>query len=492
MTQTGEAPATVESDASGHDCEYDVIVVGTGAAGSAAAIAAHDAGASVLLVEKCSEEEAGGNTRVSGGGWANLGDQETATRFLRAVCGDFPVAADVVDAWAREVVANSDWMRSLGADVAQCLQFHTKPEYEDHEGSECYLGMDAVGGALGNFGLHDFLRSALAERDIPVLWSSPASRLVTDGAGAVVGVRVAGPDGDRRYGARGGVVLATGGFQANAQMVRDYLRLTTTTLWGSPHSTGDGHKLAQAIGADLWHMDNMMTHRGLDVGGHGMFLSVYAADNYIFVNRDARRFRSETIAARHGHVIDGHGTELNPLHPALMVFDEQMRVAGPLGAGRDMLPVGWGLLMEGVTWSVDNSAEIESGVIRRADTIAELATLVGLDPEALEATVAGYNSACAAGRDDAFGRSPAKLAPIDEAPFYAIEVEPMLGWSNGGPRRDGRARVMNVWGSAIPGLYAAGELSSTYSWGKDGGFHIADALAFGRIAGREAADHARR
>src|SRR5690606_3748341 len=128
--------------------------------------------------------------------------------------------------------------------------------------------------------------------------------------------------------------------------------------------------------------------------------------------------------------------------------------------------------------------------IGRAETIAELAELADVDPATLERTVARYNNACEIGRDDSFGRSPATLAPVSEPPFYVLDVAPLLGWSNGGPRRDGRAQVVDVDGTVIAGLYAAGEVSSTYSWAKDGGFHIADALAFGRVAGREAAARA--
>lgn len=469
---------------------FDVIVIGTGAAGSAAALAAHEAGASVLLVEKCSPEEAGGNTRVSGGGWAVLGDEAEAATFLRALSGPFELPDDVISTWAQEMTLNSDWLRGLGADVQRCAGFHVRPEYDGHPGSSAYLGMDSVEGRLGDFVLSDFLRAALVRRGIPVRWSTPARALLRGDDGVVAGVRVATSSGDEVYTARGGVVLATGGFHANRRMVRDYLRLPSPPLWGAPHSSGDGHRMAQALGADLWHMGNMMTLPGIDVDGRGMFLSL-AAHSYLFVNDDGRRSRNEALHGRHGQVIDGHGIELHPLHPALMIFDEAMRVAGPLSIGRDLLPVGWGLLMEGLTWSNDNAAEIADGRIRRADTVADLALGCGLDPQVLEETVATYNAACSQGRDAAFGRSPEKLAPLAQGPYYALEVAPMLAWTNGGPRRDGRARVIDVDGQQIPGLYAAGEVSSTYSWGKDGGFHIGDALAFGRVAGREAAARAR-
>ena len=108
-------------------------------------------------------------------------------------------------------------------------------------------------------------------------------------------------------------------------------------------------------------------------------------------------------------------------------------------------------------------------------------------PATLEGSITRYNAACEHGHDEQFGRDPATLTPVVEPPFYGFTWAPMLAWSNGGPRRDERAQVLDVAGEVIPGLYAAGNISSTYSWCKDGGFHIADALVFGRVAGREAA-----
>ncbi|QCQ90271.1 FAD-dependent oxidoreductase [Rhodococcus sp. SGAir0479] len=471
----------------GFDEEYDVVVVGSGAAGAAAALAAHEAGARVLVVEKCDEATAGGNTRVSGGGWWVNRDPDRARTFLRALNGPFPVADDVVDAWATETARISPWLKELGADVAMSGAYHTEPEYLGLDGSDCYAGMDTVGGRMGNGELYEFLRGALVERGVEIRYGTPAVELVVRD-GAVVGVEVETATGRRRVSARGGVVLATGGFAADPGMVRDYLRVEDHVLWGSPAATGDGHRLAQAVGADLWHMDNMMTItgvRGDDRFGH--YLALWNAHNYLWVSSDGRRFVDEAAEPKHGHTEHGGVHELFPTRPFHLIFDERMRAAGPLSPTPDVLPVGWNLLMTGSRWSVDNSAEIEKGWIRRADSVPELAAIVGLDPETLARTVAQYNEACAAGRDDHFGRAPETLGPVSEGPFYAVTVTPLLGWSNGGPRRDGRARVLDTRGAVIAGLYAAGEISSTYSWRKDGGFHIGDALAFGRVAGRDAA-----
>ncbi len=189
-------------------------------------------------------------------------DPERARIFLHALNGPFPVAEDVVEAWASETAEISPWLKGLGADVAMSGDYHTEPEYLELEGSDCYAGMDTVGGRMGNGLLHDFLRRALAERGIETRFRTPAVELIVD-AGAVVGVVVAGPAGHRRIGARGGVVLATGGFAADPQMVRDYLRVEDHVLWGSPASTGDGHRLAQAGGRrPVAHGQHDDHHRG--------------------------------------------------------------------------------------------------------------------------------------------------------------------------------------------------------------------------------------
>ncbi|PTR30278.1 FAD binding domain-containing protein [Rhodococcus sp. OK519] len=474
----------------GFDEEFDVVVVGAGAAGSAAALAAHQADTAVLVVEKCDEATAGGNTRVSGSGWWVNRDPERARTFLRSLNGAYPVADDVVEAWATETAEISPWLKELGADVAMSGDYHTAPEYLELEGSDCYAGMDTVEGRMGNGLLHGFLCRALAERGIETRFDTPAVELIVEDA-AVVGVVVEGAGGRRRIGARGGVVLATGGFAADSQMVRDYLRVEDHVLWGSPASTGDGHRMAQAVGADLWHMDNMMTItgvRGDDEFGH--YLALWNANNYLWVSGDGRRFVDEAAEPKHGHINRGGAYELFPLRPFHLIFDEQMRTAGPLSPTPDVLPVGWNLLMKGSRWSLDNSEEVAKGWIARADSIAELAGIIGVDAATLERTVEQYNAACSAGHDDQFGRDPGTLGSVARAPFYVLEVAPLLGWSNGGPRRDGRARVLDTRGDVIEGLYAAGEVSSTYSWCKDGGFHIGDALAFGRVAGRDAAARA--
>ena len=126
----------------------DIVVVGMGAAGCAAAITAHDAGASVLVLEKTGADVAGGNTRVSGGAWFHHDDPERAAVYLRALCGDRPVPEPVVLAWAHGTREVSAWMESIGAQVAPNGAYTA--EYPELPGSDCYGGYRCVDGVLGD------------------------------------------------------------------------------------------------------------------------------------------------------------------------------------------------------------------------------------------------------------------------------------------------------------------------------------------------------
>ena len=473
----------------GWDREADVVVLGMGAAGCAAAIAAADAGASVLLLEKMPEGREGGNTRISGGIWFNSLDRDGMATYLRSLCGPYTLPEEIVQVWADETYKNTEWLEGLG--VTPGVHADYKPEYPEMPGAEFYGGYLGVNGEMGQQLLWTALSAAVRDKGVEVLLDSPANELVTDADGAVVGVAATSGGQPLRVGARRGVVLATGGFENNPDMVRDYLQLPGSPVWGSPAGTGDGIKMAQKVGADLWHMDNMMAALGFAADGFesGMYVMFIFSMGFICVGNDGRRSHNEIPPQGHGHgLIDGD-YELFQRRPLHVIFDEATRQAGPISPPREILPVGWNLLMEGYEWSADNSAEIEKGWIQQADTPAELAEILGIDPDGLEAAVASWNDACAAGHDP-LGRPAATLAPLATPPYYGFTSAPLLGWTNGGPRRNEKAQVLDPFGETIGRLYAAGTVSSTYSRCKDGGFHIGDALAFGRVAGRNAAAEA--
>jgi len=143
--------------------------------------------------------------------------------------------------------------------------------------------------------------------------------------------------------------------------------------------------------------------------------------------------------------------------------------------------------MDYYEWSKDNSAEIERGWIKTAQTIRDLAPQIGLKPEALQKTVSTYNMYCVGGYDPEFGRRQETLSPINKLPFYAVAVWPCLLNTQGGPKRNAKAQVLYVNGEPIKRLYSAGELGSIFNTLYPGAGNVSECLSFGRIAGRNAA-----
>ncbi|HXR37421.1 MAG TPA: FAD-dependent oxidoreductase, partial [Candidatus Binataceae bacterium] len=229
--------------------DADVVVIGFGAAGAAAAITAHDAGARVLMVEKMPETYAGGSTRVSGNVWFCPTDPETALRYLKNLCGEYPIAQELMRAWADETAHNTQWVESLGADVGL---MEVPVEFAEVPGRECDDGFHHVGPAWGMGRLYNALKSAVAKRGIQVSYNTRARQLLRDPkTNAVVGL-AADQDGRAiEIRARRGVVLASGGFANNSELVRTFLRLPEACPWGSPASTGDGLVMAQEARAAL-------------------------------------------------------------------------------------------------------------------------------------------------------------------------------------------------------------------------------------------------
>jgi hypothetical protein len=203
------------------------------------------------------------------------------------------------------------------------------------------------------------------------------------------------------------------------------------------------------------------------------------------VGPDARRFTDEKYKTRHGKIpVNGRWLPLSTPCPMFLIFDHTMFSAGPL---YDKHPShGWTQIVERYEWSEDNSVELAKGWIKRADSVAALASAVGLDPKALVDSVERWNRHAEAKHDADFGRR-LMLSPIINGPFYAIELSPSMLNTQGGPRRNEKAQIVRPDGSPIPRLYSAGELGSIYSYLYQGTGNIGECLAFGRISGRNAA-----
>lgn len=485
-----DAPTTLPAS---WDEEADIVVVGFGAAGFAASVTACELGADVLILEKAPEDEAGGNTKVAGQGYLNTSDPDKAAAYLTALCGHYTVPDNMIRTWAGEMCLNNDWLRSLGADPQEHQHQPEGIEFPDLPGSDCVHKFHD-GETYGYSLTWKRFESLTKERPIRILYETPGKGLVQNGrTGEVLGVRAIRDGQVIAVRARKSVVLTCGGFENNQQMIRDYLPdLPYCYTSGSPYNEGDGVSMALSVGADLWHMNNYagpsMAFKAPEIrtsfSMQAFHFSKEIAGGAIAVGPDGRRFADEKYKTRHGKV-PRYGTwkKLPTPCPMHMVFDHAHMTAGPLW---DKAPKsGWTQMVEKYDWSEDNSKELAQGWIRKADTIGELAGIIGVDPAGLSAAVARWNEDCESGADTEYGRS-LMLNPIAAAPFYAIELFPSMLNTQGGPRRNERAQIVRPGGAPIPRLYSAGELGSIYSYLYQGTGNIGECLAFGRIAARNA------
>ncbi|MCL5961484.1 MAG: FAD-binding protein [Chloroflexi bacterium] len=485
----------------------DIVVVGYGGAGAVAAITAHDLGAEVLVVEKQPRDSHYTNTQMSGGVFLYPNDKENGLRHLEAI-----YRVDEDRAWTdRETLRaftefayeNRAWVEALGA---KGRLFSTGAEHRVMPGWEAFDLWRFYGSGLG---MHRFLTSSVAQRSVRVLFDAPALKLLTDLSGSVVGVRVAVGEGRQTMDikAHRAVIMANGGFEFDEPMKLNYLRVYPTHFYGTPANTGDGQRMVMELGADLWHM-NCCSARlvakfpdfpiafSLDFVGKDRLTADSSGQTmaggqrpggYVVVDRDGKRFTSENFKDHTLYyelaVYDSHRL-LYPRVPSFWIFDQKRMSDGPL-CMRQSGPAGPVQLYH---WSLDNREELERGWILQGDSVGDLAEKLGLPVANLEETVRRYNSYCRDGHDPEFNRRPSNLVALEGPPFYGVRLYPGGPNTQGGPRRDHRARVLNVDGEPIPRLYAAGELGSVYGMLYPGrGGNLSELLAFGRIAAENAA-----
>lgn len=476
------------------DVEADVVVVGFGAAGVAAAVTAHELGAKVVILEKAPEGEHGGNTKVAGQGYLNTSDATEAAAYLTALCGLYTVPETMIRVWAEEMGKNNEWLASLGGDPQEHQHPPVGIEFPDLPGAGCVHKFHD-GPTYGYSYTWQRFESLVKQRPIQVLYQTPGKALIQhDIAKDILGVRALRDGKPIAVKARRGMVLTCGGFENNQEMIRNYLPgIPYCYTSGSPYNEGDGITMAMTVGADLWHMNNYAgPSMALKVPEIRTSLSMQALHysktppgGMIVVGPDGRRFCDEKYKTRHGKIpVNGRWLPLSTPCPMYMIFDHAMFASGPLYDGHPSH--GWTQMVERYAWSEDNSAELAKGWIKRADSLAALAAQIGLDPAALSGSVGRWNRACDAGRDDEFGRT-LMLEPISAGPFYAIELSPSMLNTQGGPRRNERGQIVRPDGSPIPRLYSAGELGSIYSYLYQGTGNIGECLAFGRVSGRNAA-----
>lgn len=470
------------------DKEADVVVVGYGGAGAVAAITAHDLGSKVLILEKAPKGREGGNTRASANLYFNPTNAADAITYLNAMSDGYPVPQDMVRVWADKMVDNDNWVKKMGGKVNLLTIFGS--EYPQLPGSKSFEGFHYIGPTWGRQHLWILMNENVMKRGIEVWFDSPATKLIQNPeTKEILGIVVNKRGVSTTIKAKKAVLMTLGGFENNQQMVQDYLHLPNCYPKGTPYNTGDGHKMCMEIGADFWHMANLagpdFNVRVPEFEAAFGYTPGAQTRSFILVGADGTRYWDESISRKHGKIAF-HGIYIPDFMPLPLhgLFDEKARLAGPLYT---MVNFGWNFEVEGYKWSKDNSAEVAKGWIVKADTIRDLAAKIKKDPDALEKTVNRYNGFCAAGEDADFGRPKKYLLPLETPPFYAVDLVPTFTNTQGGPRRNKLAQILDTQGKPIARLYSAGEFGSIYSHCYQGGGNVGECIAFGRIAGDNAA-----
>lgn len=490
------------------DYDIDVLCIGYGGAGAAAAIAAHDAGAQVLVIEKMAV--GGGNTKVAGGGFLCPENFEAAFEYIKGLYtfSNSDMDESLVRTYAQESMNDADWVKSLKPSIE--LAHYGSAGYPSLPGAETirkyHIKEEGKGLAGSAKNLWALLRYAVEDvRKIPVMLNTPARRLVTNAAGEIIGAVAHSEGKELSIRARRGVILTTGGFEYDSKFIKNYVKGYPLYACGSPGNTGDGIRMAQKVGADLWHMNGVSCVLGIKVPEiEAAFPAVISTPRHIYVDKHGKRFVNEKAVEIHAGLLatdhyDTHALEY-PRIPCYLIFDEEARKAGPISV---LAGAGYAALSH--TWSADNSVEIDKGWILKGHTLCELGSKINtMDASVLEQTVTRWNEDMSRGEDSLFHREiqstqdPSKAAykefasqiwsaPIDTPPFYAIEIHPCLLNTQGGPKRNAKAQVVDPYGEPIPHLYSAGEIGSMWGLIYQGAGNIGECLVFGRIAGTNAA-----
>ncbi|MBQ76237.1 MAG: FAD-binding dehydrogenase [Gammaproteobacteria bacterium] len=463
------------------DRDYDVIVVGGGGAGMSAAIEAHDAGASVALIE--TDSRLGGSTALSGGVYYASG---TSVQRAKGIEADTPDAMFEYYMTLNQYRVEPSLARVLSDKAAGGLEWLIEMGVEFTAENLYSSGVESVArghGATGNgAAIAAALDQEVSKRNIDVALNARVQQLqIKRDNGAVTGVIL----DDAKIQA-GAVVLTTGGFGANPNFLHRYYPEATAHgdwVWyiGNPNCLGDGLSLGEQAGAEI-----VGHNRGLllTTPNFKKELEVYVPGWIVYVNREGRRFVNELAeyAVMSGVVNAQTGGS------CFAIFDEVTRMeAKPDPLYADLFASG----MVSPNW-VSNVLEEQTraGKIITADSLLQLAEKAGIKPGALQSTVDKYNADCDSGSDSMFFKTASEMKPVRTPPFYAVEIRPaIVCLTSTGVRIDKRAQAIDSNGMAIEGLFAAGETTGGVLGERyiGGGNSITNAIVFGRIAGESAA-----
>lgn len=456
----------------------DIVVVGAGPAGMTAGIYAAEGGADVLVLEKMST--VGGAGAISSGATDSYGSQfakekgiEDSAEQLKAdmtTAGHGYNQEDLVDLFIENAGETFDWLVSLG------VKYGDPTPSEEHSVNRVFL---ATGSGVS---ITNAIEKRCEEAGVEILLETKAMELITQD-GKVTGVKAEGSDGTAYEIYADAVVLATGGYGANSDLLTD--SLAATPYYGAACSTGDGHLMAQAVGAELVHMDFGKVYPGgweyADGKAKislGYTLLAVQQEGAIIVNSDGvRTFREGGLNYEFKNAIRSDKNNVNYLVLDAAAFDVwktavNSKQRGNLGSEED----------------IENAIAANGTskpVIYHADTLEEVAALAGMDGETLKATVEKWNTYVENGVDEDFGRTTLSRK-IGEGPYYLIAEKTRFATTLGGVVINTNFEVHTAEGTVIPGLYAIGEIA----FGVNGddtiqGTPLTWAISSGRLVGQQ-------
>ncbi|MBR2811944.1 MAG: FAD-dependent oxidoreductase [Solobacterium sp.] len=470
VRQAGADPAKLTGAAgygktSSYETEADIIVVGGGAAGMSAAIAAHEAGASVILLEK--SNILGGNTVCATNGIngadakVQLESQEykeagaSVEGLVSLQINNEDAREDLDRAFAENSGETIDRLSGIGASFEVEIN-----KDERNKDQNYYLLQDRTNGTTA-VTLISLVSKKISEEGITVYYSMDAHDLVEEN-GKVTGVIARNENGEEVTFTGKAILLATGGFGQNSELVgKVNPALANAITDETAPTTGEGLLMAQAVGADAVNLDAIQTFPAV-IPGYGMLLPFNLPGGFtpdaIYVNNRSERFTAEGFEIPDQILAQDKGE-------VYAVFDES-----------------------GMNDSLQTL--LKNGYVVSGDTAEELAEKLGLDGKALAATIAAFNEDISDGTDDAFGKD--KNLNSLEGTLYGYRFGVGAHYFMGGILINDQTQVLNTEGEVIDGLYAAGEVT--------GGFHgtfrvdgsgLGDSFVFGRIAGKVMAENVR-
>lgn len=505
---TGSGDAAAAED---RVVDTDIVIVGAGGAGMTAAIAAANEGKNVVIVE--SQAMVGGNSVRSTGGMnatktpaqdenefaESAGVEKTLETAASEWAGNEAITAladTVAGQWA-EYQANPvgyfDSVELMELDTligghgtndpalveALCSNSADAIAWLSEQGIEL-TSVSSFGGAsvkrihrpvdsegktisVGSY-MIPLLQAKCEELGVEFIMNTTANEILTDANGAAVGIAATDKNGAAVTVNAKAVILATGGFGANLDMVVEYKPdLAGFMTTNAPGAQGQGIDMAVAIGAGTVDMDQIQIHPTVEANTAALITEGLRGDGAILVNAEGNRFTDE-VGTR--DVVSAAEIAQTGSY-SWLVIDQAMADASSVIQGY-----------------------IKNGYTVTGETYEELAEAMGVDAAAFAATMDKWNAAVAAGVDEEFGRT-SFANPLDTAPYYAIKVTAGIHHTMGGLTINPQTQVLAGDGTVIDGLYAAGEVTGGVHGGNRlGGNAVADFVVFGRIAGEQAAAYA--